>query len=94
MSKAFQAGVDAISLYGGATVGSRTMLDALVPAATTLVQTNDLKEAASKAKAGADRTAQMKAANAGRSNYLSEETLEGTPDPGAVAVSIVMEAIC
>jgi hypothetical protein len=34
----------------------------------------------------------MKAASAGRSNYLSEETLAGTPDPGAVAVSIVFEA--
>jgi dihydroxyacetone kinase len=94
MSQAFQAGVDAISLYGGATVGARTMLDALVPAASVLVETNNLKEAAAKAKSGAESTAQMKAASAGRSNYLSEETLEGTPDPGAVAVSIVMEAIC
>lgn len=94
LSKAFQAGVDAISLYGGASVGSRTMVDALVPAAATLVQSNDLKEASSKAKSGADSTAQMKAASAGRSNYLSEETLDGTPDPGAVAVSIVLEAIC
>jgi dihydroxyacetone kinase len=90
---AFQAGVDAISLYGGATVGSRTMLDALVPAAAVLMQTNDLLEAASKAKWGADGTAQMKTASAGRSNYLSEETLVGTPDPGAVAVSIVLEAL-
>jgi dihydroxyacetone kinase len=70
------------------------MLDALVPAASVLVETNNLKEAAAKAKSGAESTAQMKAASAGRSNYLSEETLEGTPDPGAVAVSIVMEAIC
>jgi dihydroxyacetone kinase len=93
MSKAFQAGVDAISLYGGATVGARTMLDALVPAATVLIETNDLKEAAAKAKWGADGTAQMKSASAGRSNYLNEDTLYGTPDPGAVAVSIVMEAI-
>ena len=92
-SAAFQAGVDAISLYGGATVGSRTMLDALVPAAAVLMETNDLIQAASKAKWGADGTAQMKAASAGRSNYLSEETLTGTPDPGAVAVSIVLEAL-
>jgi dihydroxyacetone kinase len=92
MSQAFQAGVDAISLYGGATVGSRTMLDALCPAAETLMETNSLSEASSKAKWGADGTASMKAASAGRSNYLSEETLAGTPDPGAVAVSIVFEA--
>ena len=93
MSQAFQAGVDAISLYGGATVGSRTMLDALVPAAKSLVETNSLSEASSKAKLGADRTTDMKVASAGRSNYLSEETLKGTPDPGAVAVSIVFEAL-
>ena len=92
MSQAFQAGVDAISLYGGATVGSRTMLDALVPAAKSLVESNSLPDAFSKAKLGAVGTADMKAAFAGRSNYLSEETLKGTPDPGAVAVSIVFEA--
>eukprot|EP00531_Pseudo-nitzschia_arenysensis_P018541 CAMPEP_0116145120 /NCGR_PEP_ID=MMETSP0329-20121206/16403_1 /TAXON_ID=697910 /ORGANISM="Pseudo-nitzschia arenysensis, Strain B593" /LENGTH=596 /DNA_ID=CAMNT_0003640663 /DNA_START=137 /DNA_END=1927 /DNA_ORIENTATION=- len=93
MSKAFQAGVDAISLYGGATVGARTMLDALVPAAKSLVETNSLSKAASVAKIGADGTADMKVASAGRSNYLSEETLTGTPDPGAIAVSIVFEAL-
>ncbi len=93
MSKAFQAGVDAISLYGGATVGARTMLDALVPAAKSLLETNSLLEAARVAKIGADGTADMKVASAGRSNYLSEETLTGTPDPGAIAVSIVFGAL-
>jgi len=93
MSQAVQAGVDAISLYGGATVGARTMLDALVPAAKSLVETNSLSDASSFAKIGADGTADMKVASAGRSNYLSEETLKGTPDPGAMAVSIVFKAL-
>lgn len=93
MSKAFQAGVDAISLYGGATVGARTMLDALVPAAKSLIANNSISDAFSKAKVGADGTADMESAFAGRSNYLSEDTLKGTPDPGAVAVSIVFEAL-
>ena len=93
MCQAFQEGVDAICLYGGATIGSRTMLDALIPAAKALVESNSLAEAASQAKSGADGTAKMKSALAGRSNYLSEETLEGTPDPGAVAVSIVLGAL-
>jgi hypothetical protein len=35
----------------------------------------------------------MKVASAGRSNYLSEETLEGTPDPGAVVVAIILETL-
>ncbi|KAL3912197.1 MAG: hypothetical protein SGARI_001283 [Bacillariaceae sp.] len=93
MSQAFQAGVDAICLYGGATIGSRTMLDALLPAASALMKSSSLAEASAEAKKGADGTAKMKSALAGRSNYLSEDTLTGTPDPGAVAVSIVLEAL-
>lgn len=93
MASAFQSGVEAISLYGGATVGCRTMLDALAPAAQTLVETTSLSEASSQAKWGADGTAAMTSAKAGRSNYLSEETLVGTPDPGAMAVAIVFEAL-
>jgi dihydroxyacetone kinase len=93
MCGAFQAGVEAVSLYGGAKVGSRTMLDALVPAATTLVTTKSMVQAAAQAREGAENTAQMKTASAGRSNYLSEETLAGTPDPGACAVAIVLESM-
>ncbi|KAL7578740.1 hypothetical protein ACA910_015973 [Epithemia clementina (nom. ined.)] len=110
LSLALQAGVDALIYYGGAQVGSRTMLDALVPAAAALLEatsssntnttntnTNDnnsnLAEAAVKARQGADATAQMATASAGRSNYLSEESLSGTPDPGAVAVAIVFESM-
>jgi len=93
LALAFQAGVDAISLYGGAKVGARTMLDALVPAATSLVTNGDLSEAAKKAQEGAESTAKMKSASAGRSNYLNAETLEGTPDPGAVAVAVVLDAL-
>jgi len=94
LCNAFQAGVNAVSFYGGAQVGSRTMLDALVPGATALVETKDLVTAAAKAKEGADSTASMKSASAGRSNYLSEDSLFGTADPGAVAVAIVMENLC
>jgi triose/dihydroxyacetone kinase / FAD-AMP lyase (cyclizing) len=93
MAGAFQAGVDAVSLYGGATVGSRTMLDALVPAAAAVVGTQSLAEAAAEARQGADGTATMKVATAGRSNWLNEQSLEGTPDPGAIAVAVVFEAI-
>jgi dihydroxyacetone kinase len=94
LCQAVQDGVDVVSLYGGATVGSRTMLDALVPMAQALVDSQDLQLAASKAREGADGTATMKSASAGRSNYLSEDTLSGTPDPGACAAAIVAEALC
>jgi hypothetical protein len=35
----------------------------------------------------------MNHAEAGRSNYLSEEVLMGTPDPGSVAVALVLAAL-
>ena len=93
LSTAFQRGVEAVSLYGGAQVGSRTMLDALVPAAAALVATQRLEDAAAQARQGADGTALMKAASAGRSNYLAEGTLVGTPDPGACAVALALESM-
>jgi dihydroxyacetone kinase len=62
IAKAFDAGVERVQVYGGATRGSRTMLDALIPAAEALLETNSLSEASSKAKWGADGTAKMKTA--------------------------------
>jgi triose/dihydroxyacetone kinase / FAD-AMP lyase (cyclizing) len=35
----------------------------------------------------------MKKANAGRSSYLSSDSLKGVKDPGAVAVEKVFEAL-
>ena len=90
---AFRAGVEAISFYGGAQEGSRTMLDALFPASLAMIESINIEEAAKAARKGADATAAMGLAEAGRSNYLSEEVLMGTPDPGAVAVAIVLEAM-
>jgi len=82
-----------VSLYGGAKVGSRTMLDALFPAAEALASSKGLEAAAKAARAGVESTARMKTASAGRSNYLSEDSLKGTPDPGAEAVAIVLESL-
>lgn len=93
VAKAFESGVKALTKYGGATVGSRTMMDALVPAASELAAGQGIPVAASKARKGAEGTASMTSASAGRSNYLSEETLHGTPDPGAIAVAIILESI-
>lgn len=90
MEEAFEEGVNAVSFYGGATVGSRTMLDALFPAVEALKKGEDCAKAAT---AGAQATAEMGSASAGRSNYLNEDTLSGTPDPGAVAVGLVLTAV-
>ncbi len=90
MEEAFEEGVNAVSFYGGATSGSRTMLDALFPAVEALKKGEDCAKAAT---AGAQATAEMGSASAGRSNYLNEDTLTGTPDPGAVAVGLVLTAV-
>mmetsp|Transcript_8913 Transcript_8913/g.10315 ORF Transcript_8913/g.10315 Transcript_8913/m.10315 type:complete len:616 (-) Transcript_8913:199-2046(-) len=94
LMKAFEAGVDAVSFYGGASKGSRTMLDALLPAVEVMkAASSSLEEVAKVAVDGAEGTASMKSASAGRSNYLNEDALSGTPDPGAIAVGLVLSAI-
>ena len=80
------AGVQAMQFYGGAAVGMRTMLDALVPAAEALAAGQTGQEAAVAASAGAAATATMQS-QAGRSNYIEAAKMDGTPDPGAVAMA-------
>ncbi|MFG1905902.1 dihydroxyacetone kinase family protein [Kribbella sp. NPDC048928] len=87
---AFEAGVDAIAELGGAKVGDRTMLDALVPAATAL-RTGRLADALAAARVGTESTADIQAAR-GRSSYLGDRVL-GVVDPGARAVVLQLEAI-
>lgn len=93
MAAAFQAGVEAISFYGGASIGSRTMLDALFPATEALLASGSIVDAAEVAQKGADETGKMESASAGRSNYIGAEVLQGTPDPGAVAVALVLKSL-
>eukprot|EP00038_Savillea_parva_P012412 m.204500 g.204500 ORF g.204500 m.204500 type:complete len:607 (-) comp22552_c0_seq1:145-1965(-) len=88
--EAFEAGVSAVKFYGGAEQGYRTMLDALLPAVDA-VKEGDWAAAAAAAKRGADATADM-ASMAGRSNYVPREQLRGVPDPGAMAMAILLAA--
>jgi len=92
--EAFSKGIDAICFYGGAKVGYCTMLDALVPAAQVLKSSDSSwAKAVKSAMEGAKGTAQIVQAGAGRSTYLSEDQLRGIPDPGAMAVAFLMEAV-
>jgi dihydroxyacetone kinase len=91
MQLAFEKGVESASFYGGASVGSRTpMRDALSPAVETLKNGQDAAKAAVN---GAQSTASMCSASAGISNYLNEDALIGSPDPGAVDVGLVLLAV-
>lgn len=90
---ALARGVDRMQAYGGAARGDRTLLDALIPAIETLQEGQSLAAAARAARAGAEETAQMTQARAGRSAYVRDAALSGVVDPGAEAIARVWEAV-
>ena len=90
---ALLSGLERLKQLGGARAGDRTMIDALEPALVVLQRTGSLAEAAWAARAGADATAQMPEAQAGRSSYVRAENLTGVPDPGAEAVARFFAAL-
>ncbi|WP_061707051.1 dihydroxyacetone kinase subunit DhaK [Pseudenterobacter timonensis] len=85
-------GLAQMKQYGGADLGDRTLIDALQPALEALQQ-GDIQAAAQAAKKGAEATAGMQKAGAGRSSYVNKENLDGVTDPGAVAVAEVFTAL-
>merc|ERR1711948_224018 len=68
---AFKHGLNAMMAAGGATTGSRTMLDALVPAADALVAGGGWADAKNAACTGAEATKTMPP-RAGRSENVPE----------------------
>ncbi|MEO1308668.1 MAG: DAK2 domain-containing protein, partial [Pseudomonadota bacterium] len=88
---ALKAGLDRIQQVGGARPGDRTMIDALLTALEGLGQ--GLAAAATAAREGADATASITRARAGRASYLSAESLAGHNDPGAEAVARLFEEL-
>lgn len=86
---ALKAGLARMQEIGGAQVGDRTMVDALAPALDALDESLDA--AAGAARAGADRTATLVKANAGRAAYINAKQLQGHADPGAEAVARLFE---
>ncbi|XHC00336.1 dihydroxyacetone kinase subunit DhaK [Nitratireductor sp. ac15] len=91
MGAALKTGLARMQEIGGAGPGDRTMVDALAPALEALQ--NGLPAAAEAARAGAQETATMAQARAGRSAYINAQQLEGNVDPGAEAVAILFEQL-
>ncbi|XP_006650504.1 putative 3,4-dihydroxy-2-butanone kinase [Oryza brachyantha] len=91
---ALEASLTAVSKYGGASAGYRTMLDALIPACTVLRESLKAGEdpvtafiaSSEAASAGAESTKQMQA-KAGRSSYIAPDLVASVPDPGAMAAA-------
>ncbi len=91
LAECLKAGLDRVQAVGGAQPGDRTMIDALAPALSAFPQ--GLKAAAQAARQGADRTAAITRAKAGRSAYVSADQLAGHNDPGAEAVARLFEGL-
>ena len=89
MREALLAGLARMQEIGGARIGDRTMVDALAPALEALG--DSLSAAAAAARQGADFTATLTRAKAGRAAYVNARQLEGHVDPGAEAVAILFE---
>jgi dihydroxyacetone kinase len=87
--EALKAGLRRMQEIGGARLGDRTMVDALGPALDALDQSPSA--AAKAARSGADLTATMTKANAGRAAYINSRQLAGHVDPGAEAVARLFE---
>lgn len=89
MKDALKTGLDRMREIGGANPGDRTMIDALLPALEAL--NTSMASAAAAARKGADYTATLTSAKAGRASYINAEQLEGHVDPGAEAVARLFE---
>ena len=88
---ALKAGLARVQEVGGARPGDRTMIDALAPALDALPE--GFESAAKSARAGANQTANIVKAKAGRASYISEDRLSGHNDPGAEAVALLFESL-
>jgi dihydroxyacetone kinase len=96
------AGIDAVQRLGGAKVGDKTMVDAMVPAreALELSEVDDsadvdaasaLTIAAERAAEAAEETEEI-GATLGRARVLGDKSV-GTPDPGAVSFSRILARV-
>jgi ATP-dependent dihydroxyacetone kinase len=86
---ALSAGLDRVMQVGGAAPGHRTLIDALGPALAALPE--GVTKAAQAARNGANATAGMTKAKAGRASYLAADKLKGHNDPGAEGVARLFE---
>jgi dihydroxyacetone kinase phosphoprotein-dependent L subunit len=94
-----RSAIDGIKARGNSDVGDKTLLDALVPVTDALEEEvasgtdapTTLHRLALVARQSSDRTSMMQARR-GRASYTGERSI-GSPDPGAVAVAVILERL-
>lgn len=94
-----RAAVEGIMKRGGASLGDKTLLDAIVPMTDAIEEdaaagkdgAATARHAAEVARSAADATSVLEARR-GRASYTGERSI-GSPDPGAVAVAVLAERI-
>jgi phosphoenolpyruvate---glycerone phosphotransferase subunit DhaL len=99
LGELLQSAVDGIQKTGGAKLGDKTLLDALIPATESLKSSSAdfdnlldaMKKAASEAVTGAENTKKI-VATKGRATYLGDRSI-GFPDAGAVAIGIIFTGL-
>ena len=88
--------IEGIMARGGAKLGDKTLLDALIPVHERLKAGGDnataLKEAAAAADTAIDETRTL-VAHRGRASQVGERSI-GTPDPGIVAIATILQDWC
>ena len=96
---ALRAAIEGIKARGGADLGDKTLLDALVPATDALEEQLGggagadaaLEAAATRARRSAEATKGM-VARRGRASYTGERSRD-SPDAGAIAVAVLFERV-
>ena len=94
-----RAAAGGIAQRGGATLGDKTLLDALIPATdaleAALTASGDsiaaVRKAAEEARRAAEATVGM-IAKKGRASYTGERSI-GSVDAGAIAIAVIAEAV-
>jgi dihydroxyacetone kinase-like protein len=89
--------IEGIMARGGARLGDKTLLDALIPVHEALKAAGEdkaaaLKQAAEVADNAIDETRSLRAGR-GRASQVGERSI-GTPDPGIVAIATILQDWC
>ncbi|KAK9455014.1 Dak1 domain-containing protein [Dipodascopsis uninucleata] len=96
LAKCLKFALDTLYRYTRARPGDRTLIDALAPFVTTLVETKDFNIAVDSAKMGFEATRKLQA-KFGRASYVAQSAITnfdnegGLPDPGALGVVAILE---